>query len=61
MASSVSDLRLASAQTQRRQRRRISQDMQMDSTAKFAPIEIIPTIHGDLPDVGEDDDGLRAG
>ena len=31
------------------------------TSIKFAPIEIIPTIHGHLPDVGEDDVGLRAG
>ena len=30
------------------------------STAKFAPIEIIPTIHGHLLDVGENEDELRA-
>lgn len=60
MASSVSDLRLASAQTQRRQRRRISRYMRGESTVKFAPIELIPTIHGHLHDVGENEDEIRA-
>ena len=33
----------------------------MDSTTKFAPVKTIPTMHGHLPDVGEDDDDFRTG